>query len=66
MCFIHGDVDVYSSMGAAAVYHKLRTMGIPAELHFYAKIPHAFKSFPDQNNIATWVDRAWEWMKRLE
>lgn len=40
MCLIHGGIDIYSPNGSIMVYHKLRTMGIPAEVHLYPNKPH--------------------------
>ncbi|MFT5128323.1 MAG: acetyl esterase/lipase [Rhodothermales bacterium] len=67
MCFIHGDTDGYSPMGSVAVYRKLRTMGIPAELHVFAKTGHGFGARPtlDPKNkhAGDWLNRAYEAMK---
>lgn len=64
MCLIHGDNDQYSAMGSVAVYRKLRTMDIPAELHIFAKTGHGFGARPtyDLNNHHTgdWMNRAYE------
>lgn len=45
MCLIHGDKDPYSAMGSVAVYHKLRTMDIPAELHIFANVGRVMWTF---------------------
>lgn len=67
MCLIHGDSDQYSAMGSVAVYHKLRTLGIPAELHIFAKTGHGFGANPtlDSNNqhSGDWLNRAYEAIK---
>jgi len=63
MCFIHGDSDGISAMGSVAVYHKLRTMNIPAELHIYAKVGHGFGMKPTGDHIGAWMDRVYAWMK---
>ena len=67
MCLIHGDGDGYSPMGSVAVYHKLRTMKLPAELHIYAKVGHGFGANPtlDPNNhhVGDWLNRAYEAIK---
>ncbi|MDO4569977.1 MAG: alpha/beta hydrolase [Planctomycetia bacterium] len=63
MCLIHGDSDAYSPMNSVAVYHKLRTMDIPAELHIYATIPHGFGGNPTDNHVGDWLNRVYEWMK---
>ncbi|MDO4549689.1 MAG: alpha/beta hydrolase [Planctomycetia bacterium] len=65
MCLIHGDEDKYSAMGSVAVYHKLRTMNIPAELHIYAKIMHGFGSKPvgENEHVGDWLNRVYAWMQ---
>lgn len=65
MCFIHGDSDGISAMGSVAVYHKLRTMNIPAELHIYAKVGHGFGMKPvgTDPHLGTWPDRVYAWMQ---
>ena len=69
MCLIHGDTDQYSPMNSVAVYHKLRTMNIPAELHIYAKIGHGFGARPTldgkNDHIGDWLNRAYESLKVL-
>lgn len=64
MCFVHGDNDVYSPMGSVALYHKLRTMGIPAELHIWAKAPHGFGKIDDTNRdqVGYWGKSVWAWI----
>lgn len=66
MCMIHGDADSISAMGSVAVYHKLRKMGIPAELHIYAKVEHGYGATPyvqGNNHEGDWLNRVYEWMK---
>ncbi|MCF0234707.1 MAG: alpha/beta hydrolase [Thermoguttaceae bacterium] len=65
MCMIHGDDDVYSPMGSVAVYAKLRKMGIPAEMHIYAKVGHGFGGYPAGDHIGDWLNRVHAWMKSL-
>ena len=60
MCFLHGDADVYSPMGSVRAYHRLRVMGIPAELHVFAKRVHA--DLPR----GKWCDLVWEWMEKMD
>lgn len=62
MCLIHGDEDVYSPMGSVAVYCKLRKLGIPAEMHVYAKINHGFGGNPTDNHVGDWLNRVYAWM----
>ena len=67
MCLVHGDADVYSAMGSVRVYHKLRMMGIPAELHVYAQVPHAFGA--DDGKVPEpplWWDEVWLWLGKIQ
>jgi len=51
-------------MGSVAIYHKLRTMGIPAELHIFAKTGHGFgfnpALEPGNKHVGDWLNRAYE------
>lgn len=62
LCFIHGDGDGYSPMGSVAVYHQLRTMGIPAELHIFAKANHAFRNCGPDAPIRHYPERVFDWL----
>lgn len=66
MCLLHGDEDVISPMGSVRVYHRLRQMVIPAELHIMAGMPHCFffNCHPD-DPAATWKDRVWDWFRQM-
>ena len=68
MCFLHGDSDVYSPMGTIALYHKMRTMNIPCEIHIWAKAPHGFGKITDVNRdqVGFWQEAAWQWMKVMK
>ena len=67
MCFFHGDMDGWSPMGSVRAYHKLRTMGIPAELHVMALEAHCFQSNPRPGTpAANWKDRAWDWLVSMD
>ncbi|WDE97612.1 alpha/beta hydrolase [Lentisphaera profundi] len=67
MCLIHGDTDQYSAMGSVAIYHKLRTKQIPAELHIFAKVGHGFGANPtlrpNNKHIGDWLNRSYEALK---
>ena len=67
MCLIHGDTDQYSPMNSVAVYHKLRTMNLPAELHIFAKVGHGFGATPtlkgNNKHIGDWLNRSYEALK---
>ena len=67
MCLFHGDKDAWAAMNSVRVYHKLRTMGIPGELHVLALERHCFQSNPRPGTpAATWKDRVWEWLVSLD
>lgn len=68
MCFLHGDADGYSPMGSVAIYHKLRTMNIPAELHIWAKAPHGYGPINDtnRNQVGAWQEMAWDWIQVMK
>lgn len=59
MCFLHGDADDYSPMGSVRAYHRLRTMGIPSEMHVFAKRGHA--DLPR----GMWQDVVWRWLDKM-
>ena len=58
MCFLHGDADSHSPMGSVRIYHKLRTMGIPAELHVFSGRKHADLPRGTWHElVSTWIER---------
>ncbi len=63
MLFLHGDADVWASMGSVKCWEKMRAMGIQSELHTLALRPHCFqrKAAPGTGSY-TWLDRIWEFM----
>lgn len=63
MCFIHGDGDAYSPMGSITVYHKLRQMNIPAEVHIFALANHAFRNCGPDAPIRKYPERVVAWLK---
>lgn len=66
MCLMHGDADGWTPMVSVRVYNKLRTMGIPAELHVMAFEEHCFMASPNIGTAAeTWKDRVWEWTQKM-
>lgn len=66
MCLFHGDADHWSPMASVRVYHKLRTMGIPAELHVLAKEPHVFMKNADPGTGAgIWKNTLWGWCAKI-
>lgn len=60
MCFLHGDADAYSPMGSVRAYHRLRTMGRPAEIHVFARRGHA--DLPR----GKWEDIVLDWLGKME
>ena len=67
MCFVHGDSDHWSPMASVRSYHKLREMGIPAELHVMANETHCFHNAPLAGTPpASWKDRVWEWLVNMD
>ncbi len=66
MCLIHGDGDEYSAMGSVTVYHKLRTMNRPAELHIFALANHAFRNCKPEDPMMFWKDRVYDWMQAMK
>ncbi|MDO5552498.1 MAG: alpha/beta hydrolase [Planctomycetia bacterium] len=62
MCFIHGDEDGISAMGSVAVYHQLRKMNIPGELHIFSKTGHGFGANVTGDHVGDWLNRVWAWM----
>ena len=65
MCLFHGDADVYSPMGSVAIYAKLRTMDIPAELHIFAGINHGFVGHASGDHVGSWPERTLAWLQKL-
>ena len=66
MLLIHGDADGWAAMNSVKVWEKLRSMGIPCELHTLALRPHCFqkKASPGTGSY-TWLDRIGEYLDPL-
>ncbi|MCQ2149770.1 MAG: alpha-L-fucosidase [Bacteroidales bacterium] len=63
MLFLHGDSDVYSSVGSVRVWEKMRSMGIQSELHTLATRNHCFqKTASPGTGSYTWLDRIGEFL----
>ena len=63
LCLIHGDRDAHSPMTSVRVYHRLRTMGIPCDLHVLAYEDHCFmKAAYADTGAASWKDYAGGWL----
>lgn len=65
MCLIHGDSDIYSSLGSLEVYKKLHRLGIPCELHIFAGAPHGYMFWDALPNACSWQDRRFAWIKKM-
>lgn len=65
MCLIHGDSDIYSSLGSVEIYKTLRKKNIPCELHVYSGAPHGFMFWDDLPNAQSWQDRCFAWLKKI-
>ena len=66
MCLFCGDADWWT-MHSVRVYHKLRTMGIPAEVHTLAKEGHCFMDEAKPGtNAANWKDILWGFVVRMD
>ena len=63
LCLIHGDRDAHSPMISVRIYHRLRTMGIPCDLHVLAYEDHCFmKAAYDNTGAAGWKDIVGGWL----
>lgn len=63
VCLIHGDRDVHSPMASVRIYHKLRTMGIPSELHVLAYEDHCFMKAAYAGTVAAeWKELVGGWL----
>lgn len=66
MIFIHGDSDVYSSIGSVAVWEKMRSMGIQSELHTLAKCQHGLNAVASPGTGSyNYLDRIWDFLSAL-
>ncbi len=65
MCLLHGDADVYSSVGSVEVYKKLRKLNIPCELHIFTGAPHGFFSWFNMENANSWRERSDAWLTKM-
>lgn len=67
MCLIHAhdDKGVTSASSSALLYLEYKKLGLPAELHIYAKGGHGFGMKDSGLPTATWHLRVGEWMKAM-
>jgi acetyl esterase/lipase len=67
MCLVHAgdDKGVTSSSGSAMLYLEYKKLGLPAELHIYAKGGHGFGMRKTGLPVADWLVRVGEWMRSM-
>ena len=64
MLLMHGDADGYAAMNSVKVWEKLRSMGIPAEVHTFATRPHTFQqSGSPGTGSYNWLERVGEYLE---
>ena len=67
MLFIHGDADVYASMGSVKTWEKMRSMGIQSELHTLATRNHCFqRTATPGTGSYTWLDRIGDFLTYMK
>lgn len=67
MLFVHGDADVYASMGSVKTWEKMRSMGIQSELHTLATRNHCFQRTASPGTGSyTWLDRIGDFLKYMK
>ena len=65
MLFIHGDADIYASMGSVKTWEKMRSMGIQSELHTLATRNHCFqRTAAPGTGSYTWLDRIGDFLNQ--
>ncbi len=64
ICLIHANDDAgwSTAAGSAMIYLEYKKLGLPAELHIYAKGGHGFGLKPLQGPTSEWLLRVTEWM----
>ncbi|MDZ4289099.1 MAG: alpha/beta hydrolase [Prosthecobacter sp.] len=67
MCLVHAhdDKGVTSPSGSALLYLEYKKLGLPAELHIYAKGGHGFGMKKSGGPVNEWHVRVGEWMKSM-
>lgn len=63
MFFAHASDDPVSSENSVALYRALKSKGVSAELHLYAKGGHGFGMKTDRGPVSSWPTRCEEWLK---
>ena len=62
LCLVHATDDPWTAAGSALVYLEYKKLGIPCELHVYAKGGHGFGMKRGRLPVSRWPDRVIEWM----
>jgi len=65
MCLVHASDDHITAAGSALLYLEYKKLGIPCELHIYAKGGHGFGMKKRGGPVDGWPDRVAEWMKSM-
>lgn len=65
MCFVHAHDDSWSASASALLYLEYKKLGLPAEVHIYAKGGHGFGMKQKGLAVDHWPDRVAEWMKSM-
>ena len=62
LCLVHATDDPWTAAGSGLLYLEYKKLGIPCELHVYAKGGHGFGMKPGPLPVNRWPDRVIEWM----
>ncbi|MCB1210899.1 MAG: prolyl oligopeptidase family serine peptidase, partial [Verrucomicrobiales bacterium] len=65
ICFVHANDDRWSAAGRALIYLEYKKLGLPAEVHIYAKGGHGFGMRKNGLPVNDWPVRVGEWMKSM-
>jgi len=65
VCFVHANDDRWSAAGSALIYLEYKKLGLPAEVHIYAKGGHGFGMRKNGLPVNDWPVRVGEWMKSM-
>ena len=64
-CFVHAADDRISAAADALIYVEYAKLGIPCELHIFAKGGHGFGMKPGNLPANAWPQRVAEWMRSM-
>ncbi len=65
MCLIHAHDDKLTAGASALLYLEYKKLGLPAELHIYAKGGHGFGMRKSGGPVNDWHVRCGEWMRSM-